>query len=178
MARKIEALLAEYGESHQNATNKAVHWICVPVIVWTVMAGLYALPQPGFMSGILWLNWLTMVLVASLVYYLVLSPTLAVGVALYAIVSYWIILLIESAGFSVWQVALVLFVLAWVGQFWGHKVEGQEAIFLPRHPISVDRSGVVTELSVQAVWDSRLKQRASSGSLLVLSYEAQATQCL
>lgn len=129
MARKIEALLAEYGESHQNATNKAVHWICVPVIVWTVMAGLYALPQPGFMSSILWLNWLTMVLFASLVYYLVLSPTLAVGVALYAIVSYWIILLIESAVFSVWQVALVLFVLAWVGQFWGHKVEGKKPSF-------------------------------------------------
>jgi uncharacterized membrane protein YGL010W len=50
MARKIEALLAEYGESHQNETNKAVHWVCVAVIVWTVMAGLYAIPQPGFMA--------------------------------------------------------------------------------------------------------------------------------
>ncbi len=38
MTRKIDALLAEYGESHQNATNKAIHWICVPVIVWTVAA--------------------------------------------------------------------------------------------------------------------------------------------
>ena len=65
MSRKIEALLAEYGDSHQNATNKAVHWICVPVIVWTVMAGLWSLPQPGFMAGIGWLNWLTLVLVLS-----------------------------------------------------------------------------------------------------------------
>ena len=36
MTRKIELLLAEYGDSHQNHTNKAVHWICVPIIVWTV----------------------------------------------------------------------------------------------------------------------------------------------
>lgn len=130
MARKIEALLAEYGESHQNETNKAVHWICVPVIVWTVMAGLYAIPQPGFMAGIAWLNWLTLVLTASLVYYVVLSRTLAIGVAMYAAVSYWIILAIERAGLSVWQVALILFVLAWVGQFWGHKIEGKKPSFL------------------------------------------------
>lgn len=130
MARKIEALLAEYGESHQNETNKAVHWVCVPVIVWTVMAGLYAIPQPGFMADVAWLNWLTLVLAASLVYYVFLSPTLALGVGIYAAVSYWLILGIESAGWVVWQVALVLFVLAWAGQFWGHKIEGKKPSFL------------------------------------------------
>jgi hypothetical protein len=36
--RRIDSLLAEYGESHQNATNKFIHWICVPVIVWTATA--------------------------------------------------------------------------------------------------------------------------------------------
>lgn len=130
MARKIEALLAEYGESHQNETNKAVHWVCVPVIVWTVMAGLYAIPQPGFMADFAWLNWLTLVLAASLVYYVFLSPTLALGVGIYAAVSYWLILGVESAGWVVWQVALVLFVLAWAGQFWGHKIEGKKPSFL------------------------------------------------
>lgn len=130
MARKIEALLAEYGESHQNETNKAVHWVCVPVIVWTVMAGLYAIPQPGFMADLAWLNWLTLVLAASLVYYVFLSPTLALGVGIYAAFSYWLVLGVESAGWVVWQVALVLFVLAWAGQFWGHKIEGKKPSFL------------------------------------------------
>ena len=130
MARKIEALLAEYGESHQNETNKAVHWVCVPVIVWTVMAGLYAIPQPGFMADVAWLNWLTLVLAASLVYYVFLSLTLALGVGIYAAVSYWLVLGVESAGWVVWQVALVLFILAWAGQFWGHKIEGKKPSFL------------------------------------------------
>jgi uncharacterized membrane protein YGL010W len=130
MARKIEALLAEYGESHQNETNKAVHWVCVPVIVWTVMAGLYAIPQPGFMADLAWLNWLTLVLAASLVYYVFLSPTLALGVGIYAAFSYWLVLGVESAGWVVWQVALVLFALAWAGQFWGHKIEGKKPSFL------------------------------------------------
>ena len=130
MARKIEALLAEYGESHQNKTNKAVHWVCVPVIVWTVMAGLYAIPQPGLMADIAWLNWLTLVLAASLIYYVFLSPTLALGVGVYAAISYWLILMVEGAGLVVWQVALVLLVLAWAGQFWGHKIEGKKPSFL------------------------------------------------
>ena len=31
--RAIDALLDEYGESHQNPANKAIHWLAVPVIV-------------------------------------------------------------------------------------------------------------------------------------------------
>jgi uncharacterized membrane protein YGL010W len=128
MGRRIDALLAEYGESHQNETNKAVHWVCVPVIVWTVMALLYSIPTPWSVPG---LNWLTIVLAASLVYYVLLSPTLAVGVAVYAAVCYWIILLVSAgAPFPLWSVAIVVFVIAWIGQFWGHKIEGKKPSFL------------------------------------------------
>ena len=126
--KRIEKLLDEYGESHQNPTNKAVHWICVPVIVWTVMAGLYALPMPG---GAPWFNWLTIVIALALIYYLVLSPTLAIGVLAYLVLGYWIIQAIEAASpWPVWQVAAVVFVIAWIGQFWGHKVEGKKPSFL------------------------------------------------
>ncbi len=34
--RTITSLLNEYGESHQNDTNKLIHWICVPVIFWSI----------------------------------------------------------------------------------------------------------------------------------------------
>ena len=40
-SRRIDALLAEYGESHQNPTNKLIHWFAVPVIAWTVLALLW-----------------------------------------------------------------------------------------------------------------------------------------
>jgi uncharacterized membrane protein YGL010W len=71
-----------------------------------------------------------LVLAASLVYYVFLSPTLALGVGIYAAVSYWLVLGVERAGWVVWQVALVLFILAWAGQFWGHKIEGKKPSFL------------------------------------------------
>ncbi len=130
MTRRIDALLGKYGESHRNPVNKAVHWVCVPVIVWSVMAGLYALPQPGFMAGVFWLNWLSAVLALSLLYYVILSPTLAAGIAAYAAINYWLVLLVKNtAAWPLWQVAFVLFVLAWIGQFWGHKVEGRKPSF-------------------------------------------------
>ena len=60
--RPIDRLLAEYGESHQNETNKAVHWVCVPVIVWTVIALLWALPDP---VAVPFVNWATLLLALS-----------------------------------------------------------------------------------------------------------------
>jgi len=30
--KTIEEWFEEYGESHQNKTNKIIHWICVPTI--------------------------------------------------------------------------------------------------------------------------------------------------
>jgi uncharacterized membrane protein YGL010W len=130
MTRKIDMLLAEYGESHQNSTNKAVHWVCVPVIVWCVMALVYSLPVPSALAGLVWVNWLGLVLALALIYYLVLSPTLAIGVGLFAALGLWLIHAIAAnSARPIWQIALVLFVLAWAGQFWGHKVEGKKPSF-------------------------------------------------
>ena len=42
---------------------------------------------------------------------------------------YWVITLLAAAGYTAWIVAAVLFVAAWVGQFWGHKVEGKKPSF-------------------------------------------------
>lgn len=124
MTRKIDALLAEYGESHQNATNKAIHWVCVPVIVWTLMAFLWSLPP---VAGV---NWLYLLLVPALIYYVVLSPPLAVGFVVFALVAVLLIRLVDaSATLPLSLVAVILFLLAWMGQFWGHKVEGRKPSF-------------------------------------------------
>jgi uncharacterized membrane protein YGL010W len=128
MARKIDALLAEYGESHQNPTNKLVHWVCVPVIFWTIVALLWAIPLPAAMVGIPFLNWATVALGLAMVYYLLLAPRLAVGVILYCLFCIWLITL-YAGPWPLWQFAIALFVLAWVGQFWGHKVEGKKPSF-------------------------------------------------
>lgn len=59
-----------------------------------------------------------------------MSSTLAIGIALYAALGLWLIRAFEAAtSWPIWQFALTLFVLAWAGQFWGHKVEGKKPSF-------------------------------------------------
>lgn len=129
MTRKIDALLAEYGESHQNPTNKTVHWICVPVIFWTVTALIWALPVPDALAA-LGVNWLAPVFLAVIVYYLLVSWQLAIGITVVLGICAALNQAYET-NFSLplWQFAIGVFVLAWIGQFWGHKVEGKKPSF-------------------------------------------------
>src|SRR5438046_147502 len=88
--RSVTDWLGEYGASHQNPTNKRLHWICVPPIVLSVMGFLWSAPVPSaFADASPWLNWATLAAAAAVVYCLVLSPALAVGVVLDFGVLHW-----------------------------------------------------------------------------------------
>jgi uncharacterized membrane protein YGL010W len=87
---------------------------------------------PGFIAAISpLLNWATVFVAFALGYYLMLSPKLAVGmlpvVVVMMIVNYAIWL---QVGGWIWLVAVIIFFVAWVGQFWGHKIEGKKPSFL------------------------------------------------
>ena len=129
--KQLQALLDEYGESHQNATNKTIHWVCVPVIVWTVVALLWSLPFPFDASlGPVPVNWATVTLLLAQVYYFRLSLTLGLGLLVYNVVMIALAVWVEAnSPWPMWQVAAVLFVLAWIGQFIGHRIEGKKPSF-------------------------------------------------
>jgi uncharacterized membrane protein YGL010W len=128
--RRIDVLLAEYGESHQNPTNKTIHWIAVPVIAWSVIAILWALPTPGFFPANPYVNWATIVCALAVIYYLTLSIPLAIGMAGFSVLTIAIIRLVEAnVSISIAWIAGTLFVAAWVFQFAGHEVEGKKPSF-------------------------------------------------
>ena len=128
--RRIDVLLAEYGESHQNPTNKTIHWIAVPVIAWSVIALLWALPIPAMFRATPYLNWATIVCALAVVYYLTLSVPLAIGMAVFSAIAIAIIRLIETnVAVNLEWIAGALFVFAWVFQFAGHEVEGRKPSF-------------------------------------------------
>lgn len=130
MTRKIDALLSEYGESHQNPTNKAVHWVCVPAIFWTIAALVWSLPVPAALRALPDFNWLMPVMIGVVLYYLIASWQLAIGIILYVAACIWGIMLYEANfALPLWQFALIVFVTAWIGQFWGHKIEGKKPSF-------------------------------------------------
>lgn len=131
--RKIDALLSEYGESHQNSTNKAIHWICVPAIFFSVVGLIASIPS-GPVEVLLgegnpYANWATITLILVTAYYITLSIWLTVGMALFGLLCLMLVQIIASTGQPVWAVSLVIFVVAWVGQFYGHKIEGKKPSF-------------------------------------------------
>ena len=128
--RRIDLLLAEYGESHQNPTNKTIHWIAVPVIAWSVIAILWVLPIPALFRATPYLNWATIACALAVVYYLTLSVALAIGMAAFSALAIAIIRLVEkNVGVNLEWIAGALFVFAWVFQFAGHEVEGRKPSF-------------------------------------------------
>jgi uncharacterized membrane protein YGL010W len=126
----IEQWLSAYGESHQNDTNKLIHWICVPIIFFSIVGLFYAIKLPFMIAGIR-LNVAMIVLALVVLYYFYLSKTLWVGMLLFGVACLLLCYLIEKSGIMpLWLLGVILFSLAWIGQFYGHKVERKKPSFL------------------------------------------------
>ena len=134
--KPIQQWFNEYGESHQNHTNKLIHWICVPLIFFSIIGLLASIPseplkmlfpeqlQPFVHFG-------TIVILLGLLFYLRLSVTMLVGMALVCAMMIWLVYLVDyKTDNPLWLVSLVVFIVAWIGQFYGHKVEGKKPSFL------------------------------------------------
>ncbi len=126
----IRHWLAEYGESHRNATNELIHWICVPTIFFCMIGLLASIPIPSLpVIGPMPIAKLAVGLL--LYFYLTRSLTLMAGMAVWCIFCLWLANWIAvNASWPLWAICLVLFTLAWIGQFVGHKVEGKKPSFL------------------------------------------------
>ncbi|NVD69188.1 DUF962 domain-containing protein [Duganella sp. BJB488] len=116
-ARTIDTLLAKYSESHLNPTNEVIHFICVPIIVFTLLGLLWA-AHPLLAVA---------VTLASLVYYFKLSKPFAVGMLMMS--TLMLALLAALPDKAILPLSLAIFVLAWIGQFIGHKIEGKKPSF-------------------------------------------------
>lgn len=131
--RKIDLLFAEYSESHRNETNKLIHWICVPLIFWSILGFISLIPAPhifvvyfGFISIISIIGILSVT-----AYYATLSWKIAAVMLLVMLFFEWIISTVNlNFGRDSWIIYAAVFVLAWIGQFYGHKIEGKKPSFL------------------------------------------------
>ena len=128
--KQADDWFAEYGESHQNPTNKTIHWICVPAIVASLLALIWSIPVPTVMNEVPFLNWATILIAISMLFYFRLSIPLAVGMLVFSSAVIAVIVAYEQTDIApLWQAALAVFVIAWVGQFIGHKIEGKKPSF-------------------------------------------------
>ncbi|SFH89156.1 Mpo1 family 2-hydroxy fatty acid dioxygenase [Halpernia frigidisoli] len=131
--KKVDFLFAEYAESHQNPKNKIIHWICVPLIFFSILGFISLIPSPhilieyfGFISII---TLLAIALVS--IFYFRLSWKIALIMVFIMFIFEFIIFHINiNFRSDSWIVFLTIFVLSWIGQFYGHKIEGKKPSFL------------------------------------------------
>ncbi|RYF81827.1 MAG: DUF962 domain-containing protein [Chitinophagaceae bacterium] len=134
--RQVDVYFDKYAESHQNQTNELIHWICVPLIFFSIIGLIWAIPFPHLDmlgSRATYVNWFSFVMAAVILYYYYLSKTLAfLMIIVIGIMAYPIVLLEQWAaagGPALWQSSLAIFIVAWIGQFIGHKIEGKKPSF-------------------------------------------------
>lgn len=126
--RSLEQWLEAYGEDHQNPTNQVIHKICVPLIMMSLLGILWMIPAPSLFSSVPFLNWASLFCIACLVFYAVLSPVFAAAMFFMAAGMLYVVSLIASTNYPL-AISVGIFVVAWIGQFYGHKVEGKKPSF-------------------------------------------------
>ncbi|PPZ91465.1 hypothetical protein C3729_08565 [Cloacibacterium normanense] len=131
--RKIDQLFAEYAESHHNQTNKFIHWICVPLIFFTIVGFISLIPTPHFCAS--YFGCISVASIVALVLVSIFYFTLSWRISLIMLL---IMLLMEHFAYAInvhfkensWIIYLYIFVITWIFQFIGHKIEGKKPSFL------------------------------------------------
>jgi len=128
--REVDRWLGNYAEDHRDATNVLIHWICVPLILWTGIALLWVVPVPAMLgrAGL----WAGVAMFFALSFYLRLSRPLGFAMlAAFVLLGFITEALYRALGpgLLMW-LAIAVFVLAWIAQFVGHKIEGKRPSFL------------------------------------------------
>ena len=115
--KAVDTLLNKYAESHQNHVNELIHFACVPAIMWTVLGLIWVIhPLLSVAAALL-----------ALAYYTSLSIPFAIGMGMMAAVMLGILVVLPSA--VILPAAIIVFVIAWIFQFIGHKIEGKKPSF-------------------------------------------------
>ncbi len=114
--KPLKLWLSEYGQSHTDHTNKSIHFVCVPVIFLTIVALLYHISP--ILLGVIAVGVMFFYLRLSLMVFgaMLVFLALCIAISVFAPIPIW-----------GW---IGIFVLAWLGQFWGHKIEGAKPSFL------------------------------------------------
>lgn len=126
----LDTWLSEYGESHQNGTNKNIHRACVPLIMMSLLGLMGEIPVPLLLADY-GLNFSHVFVVLAMAFYLTLSlPFSALMLGVVAPMLYFTSKaqqnLTSKEVLLLWG---LVFLLSWVGQFIGHKIEGKKPSF-------------------------------------------------
>jgi uncharacterized membrane protein YGL010W len=135
--REIDVLFAEYAADRQHPSNRLIHWVCIPLILFSILGLAWSIPFPhldflGRYNG--FLNWASFLIAISGYYYYRLSAILSYMMLLLVFALSLIVVQFEkwelAGGPALWLVCTVVLLIAVAGLFLGQKIEGRKRSFL------------------------------------------------
>lgn len=130
--RKIDLLFNEYAESHQNRTNKLIHWICVPLIFWSILGFISLIPSPHFFLkffGAISVVSLLALFLVSIFYFRLSWRSALIMVFVMLFFEHLVYFVNSKLEQKSWILFLTVFIISWIAQFLGHKIEGKKTKF-------------------------------------------------
>lgn len=128
----LTTMLDAYEVSHQNRVNRLLHKVCVPAILWSLFGLLYSLPLDNFDNFDIFDSVKPALLASAcaLAYYFRLSIRSGIFMACVLSLCWATVSYVGQNIEASYAVYGAVFFLAWVGQFYGHKLEGKKPSFL------------------------------------------------
>ncbi len=122
---ETDGWLQHYEDTHQDLTYPMVYWAAVPMVVLGTVGILWNLPIPDqFFEISPLLNWGTAFLMATAVYYFIISVSLAIGMLPFLLgiagVQNWL----TNSDYSPLRVSIGLLVAGIIGLWMGHRNQG------------------------------------------------------
>ncbi|MBK23196.1 MAG: hypothetical protein CME70_04245 [Halobacteriovorax sp.] len=128
--KNLNNWLRDYSVSHKNPTNKKIHNICVPLIMYSILGMMWAIPVPSLFDVSPFLNWASLFIACCMVFYFMLGMVTGVFMLIVGAIMLYACFIVDNfENISIFYSSLVIFILAWVGQFIGHKIEGKKPSF-------------------------------------------------
>jgi len=132
--KSVHQWFDEYGDSHQNMVNEVIHWICIPLIMFSTIGLFWA--ASDVIRSVLgltlpeYLNLGTGLVAIAMVWYTTMSIRLTLAMIPVSAVMLFGLWLIRATHFApLWAVCAGIWIAAWIGQFIGHKIEGKKPSF-------------------------------------------------
>ncbi|MBL4259399.1 DUF962 domain-containing protein [Vibrio fluvialis] len=126
--RTLNQWLDAYAVSHQNPINKRIHRVAVPGIYLSIVGLIWSLPAAPLME---WrVDWIWLVAVPVLGFDYRLSMTVFLMMLGFTLACIGLAWSVELMALPLLPLSLALFVLLWIAQFVGHKIEGKKPSFL------------------------------------------------
>ena len=116
--RRVDALLNHYGLSHTHPTNELIHFVAIPAIMLSLVGMMFAV-HPAIA---------VLFFAASMVYYARLSWRFTACMLLVSSMILAAVDALDARGLLL-PASVAVFVIAWIFQFIGHRLEGKKPSF-------------------------------------------------